>query len=174
MPVAWVNALNYAVAAGKIPNIPMSNYTLGNDPVYPNGSDPTSPEICSGTYKCMIPGDIWNAPDGVFASAFDDGPTAVSCCNFFSDTRLSDRYPNQFTPTLVDFLQSNNETTTHFMIGSNILNDPTQFSSAFNASHDIAVHTFTHPYMTTKNNLDIVSEVSFVPLVLSQENQVKS
>jgi chitin deacetylase len=92
---------------------------------------------------------------------------------FWPDTRLSDRYPIQSTSTLVDFLQSNNETTTHFMIGSNILQNPSQFSTAFGADHDIAVHTFTHPYMTTKSNLDVVAEVSFVPPVLSQENQLR-
>src|ERR1700679_1969399 len=69
MPVAWVDALNAAVAAGKIPKIPMSNNTPGTNPVYPNGLSPTSPEICSGTYQCRIPGDIWDSPDGVFASA---------------------------------------------------------------------------------------------------------
>lgn len=89
---------------------------------------------------------------------------------FLPDTHLINRYPNQSTPALVNFLQSNNEITTHFMIGSNILYYPSQFLAAFNASHDIAVHTFTHPYLTTKNNLDIVGEVSFVPPVLSQEN----
>ena len=83
-------------------------------------------------------------------------------------------YPNQFTPTLVNFLQSNNETTTHFMIGSNILYYPSQFLAAFNAGHDIADHTFTHPYLTTKNNLDVLGEVSFVPHVPNRENQVKS
>jgi chitin deacetylase len=163
MPVAWVNALNAAVAAGKIPNIPMSNNTPGHNPVYPNGLSPTSPQICSGTYGCRISGDIWDAPNGVFASAFDDGPTPVSCFIFFGpDPRLSDPYPNQSTPALVQFLQSNNEITTHFMIGSNILYYPSQFLTAFNAGHDIADHTFTHPYMTTRNNLDILGEVSVV------------
>lgn len=163
MPVTWVNALNAAMAAGKIPNIPISSNTPGNNPVYPDGLSPTSTEICSGTYQCRIPGDIWDGPNGIFASAFDDGPTPVSCFNFFlPDTRLSDRYPIQSTPALVQFLQSNNLITTHFMIGSNILYYPSQFLEAFNASHDIAVHTFTHPYLTTKNNLDIVGEVSFV------------
>jgi hypothetical protein len=164
LPQEWVNALNSAVAAGKIPNISLSTVTPGNVPVYPNGTDPTSPGICSGSYKCMIQGDIWNAPNGTFASAFDDGPTQVSyfiffCCQIF---RLSDHYPKQFTPTLVEFLQSKNEITTHFMIGSNILNNPNQFSTAFGAGHDIAVHTFTHPYMTTKSNLELLGEVNFL------------
>lgn len=162
MPQAWVNALNSAVAAGKIPNTPVSTVVPGSIPVYPNGTDPTNPNVCSGSVKCMIPGDIWNAPDGIYASAFDDGPTQVSCFFFPQIIRLSNRYPNQFTPTLVNFLQSNNEKTTHFMIGSNILNNPDQFQTAFGAGHDIAVHTFTHPYMTNKSNLEVVAEVIFL------------
>lgn len=46
------------------------------------------------------------------------------------------------------------------MIGSNIIYYPAQFMTAFQADHDIAVHTWTHPYMTTKNNLQVVGEVS--------------
>ena len=165
MPQAWVNALNSAVAAGKIPNVPLSNITTpGTNPVYPNGFNPTSPQVCSGTYGCRVPGDIWDAPNGVFASAFDDGPTPVSCFYFLPDNRFSDSYyPIQSTPALVQFLQSNNVITTHFMIGSNILYYPNQFLTAFNAGHDIADHTFTHPYMTTRDNLAILGEVSFVP-----------
>ena len=60
------------------------------------------------------------------------------------------------------------------MIASNILYYPSQFLTAFNAGHDIAVHTFTHSHLTTKSNLDILSEVSFVPPVLSQGKQLNS
>ena len=76
VPKFWVDKLNAAVAAKKIPDIPPSNAS-----VYPPGVDPISAEVCSGTYKCIIPGDIWEGPDGVFASSFDDGPTPVSCFN---------------------------------------------------------------------------------------------
>ena len=83
LPVEWVNALNAAVAAGKIPNVPLSNITgPGTLPVYPSGVIPTSEEICSGSYGCRIPGDIWDGPNGYFACAFDDGPTQVSCFDF--------------------------------------------------------------------------------------------
>ena len=76
-----------------------------------------------------------------------------------------DRSLTQSTPALVQFLQSNNEITTHFMIGSNILYYPSQFMTAFNAGHDIADHTYTHPYLTTKNNLDVLGEVSSCPTI---------
>jgi chitin deacetylase len=59
----------------------------------------------------------------------------------------------------MQFLQSNKQTATHFMIGINIINFPDQFTQAFNAGDDIAVHTFTHPYMTTLSNLQVLAEV---------------
>lgn len=74
-----MDALNAADAAGKIPHIPQSSAPGGqSNPVYPAGVNPSSPEICSATYKCRIAEDIWDAPDGVFASSFDDGPYPVS------------------------------------------------------------------------------------------------
>ncbi|KAF8974562.1 hypothetical protein BDZ97DRAFT_1900211 [Flammula alnicola] len=142
LPAAWVAALNAAVAAGKIPNIPPTTNTPGTNPVYAAGFNPNGPAVCSATYKCRIPGDIWDSPDGVFASSFDDGPTPS-------------------TPSLVQFLETNNETTTHFMIGINILYYPSQFLLAFNGGHDIAVHTWTHPYMTTLSNLDVLGQLGY-------------
>ncbi|KAF8812434.1 glycoside hydrolase/deacetylase [Phlegmacium glaucopus] len=142
LPAPWVNALNSAIAAGKIPNISVSSNTPGTNPVYPVGFNPNSPQVCSATYKCRIPGDIWDSPDGVFASAFDDGPTPS-------------------TTQLLQFLTSKNKTTTHFMIGYNIIYYPSQFLAAFQSDHDIAVHTWTHPYMTTLNNLDVLGELGW-------------
>ena len=76
LPQEWVDALNTAIQAGKIPNIPPSTPTGGN-PTYGN-LDPMSDEVCSTTYKCMKNNDTWNAPDGVFGASFDDGPLPVS------------------------------------------------------------------------------------------------
>jgi chitin deacetylase len=77
LPQRWVDALNAAVAAGNIPNIPVSSNQPNTNPVYPQGFDPNGPQVCSASYKCRSPGDIWDAPAGVFASAFDDGPLPV-------------------------------------------------------------------------------------------------
>jgi hypothetical protein len=77
LPKEWVDALNAAVAAGKIPNIPVATDTGGN-PAYPSGVNPGGSDVCSGTAKCKGPGDIWDAPDGVLAVSFDDGPYLVS------------------------------------------------------------------------------------------------
>lgn len=45
------------------------------------------------------------------------------------------------------------------MIGLEILAYPTEFLLAFNKGHDIAAHTWTHPYMTTLSNEQVVAEV---------------
>lgn len=66
--------------------------------------------------------------------------------------------PLNLPPHWSSFLQSNNVITTHFMIGYQILYYPNQFLTAFQAGHDIACHTWTHAYMTTLTNLQIVAE----------------
>lgn len=45
------------------------------------------------------------------------------------------------------------------MIGTNILQYWEQFMTAWNHGDDIAVHTWTHPYMTTLDNLDVIAQV---------------
>ncbi len=47
------------------------------------------------------------------------------------------------------------------MIGVNILNNANQFTAAYDIGGDIAVHTYTHPYMTTLSNIQIVAQVCF-------------
>ncbi|KAI9000987.1 hypothetical protein BD414DRAFT_473280 [Trametes punicea] len=142
LPKAWTDAYNAAVSAGKIPKIPPS--TLNGNPVYPTGYDPNGQEVCSATYKCRNNAtDIWDAPDGVFAASFDDGPLDTSV-------------------PLYQFLKENNVHATHFMIGVNIIGYPDEFKMAFEDNQDdIAVHTWTHPYMTTLSDLDVVGELGW-------------
>ncbi|TCD66980.1 hypothetical protein EIP91_000660 [Steccherinum ochraceum] len=143
LPQVWVDALNAAVAAGTIPNIPPSTLNNGN-PVYPNGLDALSDQVCSSYSKCnKDPNVVWNAPDGVFGIGFDDGPQPAS-------------------DALYTFLQQNNERATHFFIGVNIIGNPNQFNTAFQTlGDDIAVHTWTHPYMTTLSNLDVLGQLGW-------------
>jgi len=48
------------------------------------------------------------------------------------------------------------------MIGWNIKNNPDLFTRAFeDLDLDIAVHTWSHRYMTTLSNLEVVSELGW-------------
>ncbi|KAF9075809.1 glycoside hydrolase/deacetylase [Rhodocollybia butyracea] len=148
LPAKWTAALQSAMAAGKIPNIPQSTSPSPNtNPVYPDGYDPTTLPVCSGTYKCKIATDTWDAPDNCLGVGFDDGPTPAS-------------------PPLLDFLQSNNQTATHFMIGTNIIANHESFTRSVLLGNDIAVHTWTHPYMTTLSNEDVLAQLGWTMQVI--------
>lgn len=143
MPQAWKDALKAAEDAGKIPQIPQSK-SDGDDPVYPKGS----PEVCSTTPKCRQPDDIWDAPEGYFGTGFDDGPFLGS-------------------PMLYDFLEEKNIGATHFMIGMYIRADPATFLRAFNMEGaDIAVHTYSHLYMTTLSNEDVLAQLAWTMQII--------
>lgn len=117
LPQAWVDALNKAVAAGQIPNISVSTVDSEGFTHYAGGGNPNGKEICSTTYQCKIPGDIWDAPNGTLACGFDDGPLPPS-------------------PKLYEFLKANDQKATHFFIGSNILQYPKEFMQAFETNQD--------------------------------------
>lgn len=96
MPQAWKDALNNAVQAGKIPNIAPPVPTAPNTvPVYSPPVNPNDPSVCSASYGCRNPGDVYDAPQGVIGISFDDGPLPVShSCPFMS-------HPNSDSPSFV-------------------------------------------------------------------------
>ncbi|KAJ7609503.1 hypothetical protein FB45DRAFT_944586 [Roridomyces roridus] len=138
LPQAWVDAYNAAKSAGKIPNVPLST-AAG---VYPNNADPMSADICSSYIGCRAPEDHFNVPDGTLALNFDDGPTDV-------------------TGELLDFLKTNNEIATHFVIGYSIQQNMSAWQMLLDSGHDLACHTWSHPQLTMLSDMDIVSELGW-------------
>ncbi|KAJ7626973.1 carbohydrate esterase family 4 protein [Roridomyces roridus] len=157
LPQAWVDAYNAAKTAGKIPTIPQS--TTGGQ--YPNNLDPMGTEVCSSYIGCRAAEDHFNAPDGMLALNFDDGPTEV-------------------TGELLDFLKTNNEIATHFVIGYSIQQNVSAWEMLLNSGHDLACHTcvpfppfstssfvlmwtcrWSHPQLTTLSDMQIVSELGW-------------
>lgn len=148
MPQAWKDALNAAVQAGKIPNIAPAVPTAPNTvPVYAASVNPNDPSVCSASHGCRNPGDMYDAPQGVIAIGFDDGPLPPS-------------------DSLSAFLQQNQIKATHFYIGNNIIANYKEFNIAFQNGDDIAVHTWTHPYMTGLSNADVVAQLGWTLQVI--------
>ena len=52
------------------------------------------------------------------------------------------------------------------MVGLNILGSPDIFLQAFNNGDDIAVHTWTHPYMTSLSNEAVVAEFGYTMQII--------
>jgi chitin deacetylase len=66
------------------------------------------------------------------------------------------------SPRLYDFLKEQNQKISHFMIGANIRDNPQVFLRAFQElEDDIGVHTWSHLYMTTLTNEQVVAEIGW-------------
>lgn len=146
LPQDWKDALASAQAAGKIPNLPQSTVDGNGLNVYP--STASAQDICSWTtIKCYGPNDVKQAPDGTWIVGFDDGPTNVS-------------------PDLYNFLQAQNQTAVHFMIGSAIQSLPSAVKQAASNSQELAVHTWSHNLMTTLSNEVILGELGWTMQII--------
>lgn len=80
----------------------------------------------------------------------------------------------QASPTLYTYLKQQQQKATHFMIGVNILNNWQSFLSAYNdLDDDIAVHTYTHPYMTSLTNEQVVAQLGWTMQIIHDSTDGK-
>ncbi|CDU24419.1 related to chitin deacetylase precursor [Sporisorium scitamineum] len=148
LPKAWIDRYNAKKAAGLIPDIPRSI----TDPntratVYPAGTDMAN--VCSWTVQKCDTGDIWLAPDNYVAVTFDDGPTPQSL-------------------DLIEYLQAQETSATHFLIGSAIVWNPTamdQYVKADPPMH-LGVHTWSHTLQTGKTDLEILGDLGWTMQII--------
>lgn len=148
IPQAWMDALNAAQSAGRIPDIPISStsgsYVDANGTTLSPGREP----VCSSAAQCKGDDQIYDVPDGTVALSFDDGPLPAS-------------------RELYKFLREHNQKVTHFFIGSYILGSPDIFLEAFNTNgDDIAVHTWSHPHMTQLSNELVLAELGWTMQII--------
>lgn len=59
-----------------------------------------------------------------------------------------------------------NTTTTFFVVGSRVISRPAMLQSEYMAGHQISVHTWSHPYLTTLTNEQIVAELGWSKQVI--------
>ncbi|KAG0662253.1 hypothetical protein C6P46_003439 [Rhodotorula mucilaginosa] len=139
----WIASYDAAKNAGKIPEIPHSRLVNGNI-VYP--AEVHAEAVCSWTVTgCFGPRDIFNAPDGLYGISFDDGPLKDS-------------------PALYRFLQDQNQTATHFLIGGNVVDNAPIFAQALASGGHIGSHSWSHPYsaqMSTLTDHQILGELGW-------------
>lgn len=142
----WKTLLDQAVSSGLIPtNCPVAKQSGGAAPSYSNSTgkmDPAKQPICSSSSQCRGDDQVYDMPDGLVGISFDDGPLPPS-------------------PVLYDFLKQNNVQATHFYIGQNVVQYYKFAQQAHENGDDLAVHTWTHPYMTTLSNEVVMAELAW-------------
>ncbi|KZP15539.1 carbohydrate esterase family 4 protein [Athelia psychrophila] len=133
---------------GSIPtNITARGTTAGD---FSGVNYPSSDPDCWWTYnKCTTPKlaglhpDTVNMPEPLtLGYGFDDGP---NCSH------------NAF----YEFLSEQKQKATMFYIGSNVQNHPLEAQRAVADGHEICVHTWSHPYMTSVSSEGVFAELYY-------------
>lgn len=100
---------------------------------------------CGG---CTRDTDITTCPDQLtWGLTYDDGPAF-------------------YTPNLLQYLDANNLKTTFFTIGSRILEEPHTLQVEYMTGHQIGVHTWSHPPLTTLTNEEIIAELGWTKQII--------
>ncbi|KAJ3110808.1 chitin deacetylase [Physocladia obscura] len=116
--------------------------------------------------------DPWAAAPAVpvwtefFARAMPNPPVLddISQCNSNLPKAWAATYddgPSDYTYYLPVVVYERSIKTTFFVIGSCIINSPDVLLSTFNAGHEISLHTWSHPDLTTISDDQIISELVY-------------
>ena len=96
----------------------------------------------------MAPFDITECPTPMtWGLTYDDGPAF-------------------YTSELLSYLDANNLKTTFFTVGSRCAEFPKTLQVEYMGGHQIGVHTWSHPYLTTLTNEQIIAELGWTKKVI--------
>ncbi|CAG8775749.1 19926_t:CDS:2 [Dentiscutata erythropus] len=74
--------------------------------------------------------------------------------------------PSQYTVSLLDFLDSKKIKATFFIIGSQVVQYPEILQRIANDGHQIGVHTWSHPYLTSQTTEQVISELQWTAEII--------
>jgi len=140
----WILAVNTSGVA--IPNL---------SPTVQAGSCAANPAAAADMSRCwwtctgcVRDTDITTCPDKLtWGLTYDDGPSL-------------------YTPDLLAFLDQNNLKSTFFAVGSRVISFPAILQTEYMEGHQIGVHTWSHPPLTTLTNAQIIGELGWSKKVI--------
>ncbi|KAG9054981.1 chitin deacetylase [Serendipita sp. 407] len=93
----------------------------------------------------------------------DITPTVAEDCIFSFDDG-----PSPDTPRLLDYLSSQNLHTTFFVVGSRAISRQDILQAEYMQGHQLSVHTWSHPALTTLTNDQIIAELGWTAKVIKE------
>ncbi|CAG8538783.1 15037_t:CDS:2 [Dentiscutata erythropus] len=137
----WMKQYDFS----NIPNLPCSNGGVVNHE-QPTCGGNTTIDPNQGSWTCqkyVAPDDIQACPlTGNWGVTYDDGPSPA-------------------TPALLNTLEELDLHATFFVIGSRAICNPEILLDAYKRGHHIAVHTWSHPALTSLSNAQIIAEIGW-------------
>ncbi|KAL0950744.1 hypothetical protein HGRIS_007517 [Hohenbuehelia grisea] len=143
---AWIQQVNSSGVT--IPDIPLT--VAGGCPANPDavanaGEGGRCWWTCGG---CTRNTDIQTCPDKMtWGLTYDDGPA-------------------NYTSNLLDYLDEQHLKSTFFVVGSRVISNPATLQLQYMSEHQIAVHTWSHPALTTLSNAEIIAELGWSKKVI--------
>ncbi|KAF9146240.1 chitin deacetylase, partial [Linnemannia schmuckeri] len=131
----WLKAINLA-------DVPVFPKHTGNPPACPAVTTIPADQCWRSCQSCRGDDIVTCPTPGVWGLTFDDGPTT-------------------FTPQLLTTLKENKVKATFFVMGTNVVQNPTILKQEFDEGHHIASHTWSHHPLTTLTNEEIVAELKW-------------
>lgn len=133
--------------------------------VYIPDIPPTNPGGCANNTAALAnateSGTCWWTCGGCTRA------TDVSVCPTKNSWGVSyDDGPSPYTPNLLKYFDQEDIRATFFAIGSRIISRPAILQDEYMTGNQIAVHTWSHPYMTTKTTEEVIVELAWTKKVI--------
>ena len=143
----WISEIDWS----KVPSVPstVDSASCSGNPenLAQAGADGNCWWTCGG---CTRDTDVTTCPEkNTWGLSYDDGPSP-------------------YTPKLLEYLNENNLKSTFFVVGSRVLSRPDMVQTEYTQGHQISVHTWSHPALTTLTNEQIVAELGWTREVVRQ------
>lgn len=143
----WMAAIDWST----VPNIPVTGLGGCQNTTY--NAQSIADAAANGWWTCgghTRSSDVVACPQKMtWGVSFDDGPS-----------------PD--TPRLLDYLVEKDLKSTFFVVGSRAISRPEMLQYEYMAGNQISVHTWAHPYLTTKTNEEIVAELGWTKEAMKQ------
>ncbi|ORZ01891.1 hypothetical protein BCR42DRAFT_497187 [Absidia repens] len=130
----------------NITKAPVYKVSPGKGPEPQHEGDP----FCDWTFTgCFGKEDLYQCPKGQWAPTYDDGPS-------------------EFSAKLYDELDKTNTKATFFMVGGQVVKFPELALRSYKSGHEIAMHSWSHSYLTSLTNEQLVAELKWNELVIKE------
>lgn len=147
--LAFSKQILASIDFSDVPKAPTTDGTCSGSPAALKSA--TSSGFCWWTCGgCTRDTDVTTCPDkNHWGLSYDDGPSP-------------------YTPQLLDYLEENNLKSTFFVVGSRALSRPDLLRYEYMTGHQLSVHTWSHPALTTLTNEQIALELGWTKEVIRQ------
>jgi peptidoglycan/xylan/chitin deacetylase (PgdA/CDA1 family) len=126
----------------------------GYAPTLPGGC-PNNTAAATDSSRCW-----WTCGGCTRSSDVTDCPTSMDWGLTYDDG------PAFYTSNLLNYLNDHQLKSTFFVVGSRVISFPSILQAEYMAGHQIAVHTWSHPPLTTMTNEQIIAELGWSKKVI--------